>query len=147
MSAYNPARNVTRDRVQLAGRLDDEVRRCPHRRLIEGGEVKRGHHDGWTDLRPSGDNLAFGDRVVRARDRRVEQGREVDVVEIPPPLQRLSPEGTLSELGPGQQDRARQQRECMRDEAGSGGQQPAAGIERGLEDLLLERLVADDFSD
>ena len=118
-----------------------------HGGLVEGREVERGEFDRRAGLRPRGDDLALGDRVGRARVRGVEQRLEVDAVEVLPPCDRGAAEGPLSHLGFGQEDRARQQRERARDQSGCGCQQAAAGVECGLEDLLLERFVADDLGD
>ena len=136
-----------RDGVHLAGRIDEEISRSADRWRIEGRQVERGQLDRRTDLGPGGDHLALGDRMGRARDRRVEEGLEVHAVQRLPALHGSAPEGPLSDLGLGQQDRPRQQRERMGDQPSFWCQQSVAGVERGLEDLLLEWLVADDLGD
>ncbi len=62
-----------------------------------------------------------------------------------PALDRSASERALPALGLGEQDRACEERERVRDQAGSRLEQPLTRVERGLEDLFLERFVADDL--
>ena len=79
--------------------------------------------------------------------RGVEQRLELDPVQSPPALDRRAADRALPRLGVREQQRPREQRQRVRDQPRVGLQQAAARVERRLEDLLLERLVADDLRD
>ena len=83
----------------------------------------------------------------RSRDRGVEERLEVDAVQISPALDGGAAVGTLPDLCLGELDGPGKEGERVGDQPGSRLQQAPTSVERGLEDLLLERFVADDLGD